>query len=84
MSKPKPPPPTLDALQRYTIPEAAALLRISRATLFKQLAAHEVASFCEGKRRFISGAEIIRRSAPPGSPATTAAQFARVGEAAAL
>lgn len=65
MAKSKLPVPALDPLQRYTVPEAAALLRISRATIFKQIAEGAIGSFCEGKRRFISGAEIIRRSAPP-------------------
>ena len=54
--------PPLDELQRYTIVEAAAYLRISRARLYEKIARGEVATFKDGRRTFVAGREIARHS----------------------
>lgn len=43
----------------YTIPEAAIALRLSRAYLYRDIAAGRIRSYCVGRRRYIS-AEAIR------------------------
>jgi excisionase family DNA binding protein len=53
----------LDPLQRYTVAEAVMYLRTSRPTLHEQIKAGLIASIQEGRRRYIPGAEIARRSA---------------------
>lgn len=60
--------PPLDAQQRYTIEEATKYLRSSRQTVYNDIAAGTLATFKEGKRRFVPGTEIIRRSRMPPSP----------------
>jgi excisionase family DNA binding protein len=59
------PPLTVDSNQRYNVGEAAAILRISRAYLYRLVAAGSVESFTEGRRRYFSGAELIRRAGAP-------------------
>jgi excisionase family DNA binding protein len=59
--------PPLDAQQRYTITEAVQYLRTSRQTIYNDIAAGTLATFREGKRRFVPGTEIIRRSRIPPS-----------------
>lgn len=54
--------PPLDLNQRYTIEEAAAYLRISRAGLYNLIASGAVQSITEGRRRFIPGDVIAARS----------------------
>ncbi len=61
-----PPLPPLDLLQRYDLEEAARYLRISRATLYNDIAAGLIATIKDRKRRFVPGAEIARRSATAG------------------
>jgi excisionase family DNA binding protein len=56
------PLPPLDVLQRYTINEAAGYLRISRATLYTDIAAGLIATIKDRKRRLVPGSEIARRS----------------------
>lgn len=63
----------LDPLQRYTIDEAMAYLRISRATLYADIAAGLIGTIKDRGRRFVPGSEIARRSSlstpecpPPG------------------
>lgn len=60
-SKDSPLPP-LDPLQRYTVPEAARYWRVSRAKLYNDIAAGLIATIKDGKRRFVPGSEIARRS----------------------
>lgn len=57
------PLPPLDPLQRYTVAEAVLYLRTSRATLHEQIKAGLIASIQEGRRRYVPGSEIARRSA---------------------
>lgn len=52
--------PSLDLNQRYTIKEAAAYLRISRALLYKRLHSGHIAFLKDGRRTYIHGTEIIR------------------------
>jgi hypothetical protein len=54
--------PPLDAAQRYSIEEAIAYLRSSRKTLFDDIREGRLATIKEGKRRFVPGSEIARRS----------------------
>jgi len=60
--KPRPELPPLDQAQRYTIDEAIAYLRSSRKTLYNDIAAGLLATIKEGKRRYVPGSEIARRS----------------------
>lgn len=65
------PPGTLqlDPLQRYTIPEAAAFLRQSRAKTYCDIAGGRLKTIKDGKRRYVPGTEIVRLSAvPPETP----------------
>jgi hypothetical protein len=52
----------LDPLQRYTVVEALAYLRISRNRLYQDINAGRLKILKDGKRTFIPGSEIIRRS----------------------
>jgi len=63
--KPRPALPPLDELQRYSIEEAIAYLRSSRKTLFDDIKNGRLATIKEGKRRFVPGTEIVRRSRLP-------------------
>ena len=62
MKTARPIPPPLDTQQRYRIEEALAYLRISRATIYNLIAANELRVIREGKRTFVPGSEIARRS----------------------
>jgi excisionase family DNA binding protein len=42
--------------QHYSVPEAAARLKVSRATLYNMIAADEITSFKIRKRRFVAEA----------------------------
>lgn len=53
-----------DPNQRYTIPEAAERLRISRAFVYKKVSQGELRLLKDGARSFISGADIIAASRP--------------------
>jgi excisionase family DNA binding protein len=55
-------PPPLDPLQRYRPEEAAAYLRVSRWSVFQDIREGRLASIKEGRRRFIPGSELVRRS----------------------
>lgn len=57
--------PPLDERQRYTYDEAHQYLRCSRRHLLNRISAGEIETFADGSRRYISGAELIRLSAPP-------------------
>ncbi|HUX74563.1 MAG TPA: hypothetical protein VMV25_11820 [Steroidobacteraceae bacterium] len=54
--------PPLDERQRYSIEEAIAYLRSSRRTLFDDIKYGRLLTIKEGKRRFVPGSEIARRS----------------------
>lgn len=58
--------PLLDSQQRYAIPEAAALLRVSRAKVYQLISAGSLKTLHEGARVFIPGSEIVARSTLPG------------------
>jgi hypothetical protein len=45
---------------RFTIPESLAFLKISRASLYKSIAAKKVNVVHHGRKVFLSGAEIMR------------------------
>lgn len=59
------PPPVLDPGQRYSVPEAIAVLRTSRASLYKLIRAGALHPIKQGRRTYISGVEIARLSAVP-------------------
>lgn len=56
--------PALDELQRYTIDEATAYLRQSRAKTYKDISAGRLESFTDGRRRYVPGRAIAARSRP--------------------
>jgi excisionase family DNA binding protein len=58
--------PPLDYAQRYSIDEAIAYLRSSRSTVYEDIAEGRLATIKEGRRRFVPGSEIARRSRFPG------------------
>ena len=60
--KARPVLPALDANQRYSIEETILYLRSSRKTLFDDIREGRLATIKEGKRRFVPGSEIARRS----------------------
>jgi excisionase family DNA binding protein len=68
-----PPLPVLDERQRYDVDEAARLLRLSRAQIYVDMREGNLRFIKDGRRSFIPGSEIIRRSRLPtpdsGSPA---------------
>lgn len=57
--------PPVDVLQRYEIHEASAYLRQSRARTYKQIKSGELRVIKDGKRTYIPGSEIVRKSALP-------------------
>ena len=61
--------PPLNEIERYTVEEAAIYLRTSRVSLFKLISTGELKSIKDGKRRYIPGTEIARRSALPQTQA---------------
>jgi excisionase family DNA binding protein len=54
--------PPLDPLQRYTTVEAARYLRISRASLYNDIAEGLITTIKDRSRRLVPGTEIVRRS----------------------
>ena len=61
--------PPLDAQQRYTILEAAAYLRVSRAYIFRLIADRKIRAIKDGSRTYVPGTEIARRSKLPARAA---------------
>ncbi len=53
----------LDARQRYSIPECAGYLRLSRAQVWRKIAAGELPTVRDGRRTFINGQVIFDASA---------------------
>jgi excisionase family DNA binding protein len=56
------PLPALDTAQRYTVNEACAYLRVSRAYLYKLIREGQVPTIADGRRTFVPGAAIAERS----------------------
>lgn len=65
-SKAPTPIPLLDPRQRYSIDEACALLRQSRAKLYIDIKNGRIETFRDGGRIYVSGRSILQRSLPPG------------------
>jgi len=67
-----------DVAQRYTIAEATSYLRISHASIYKEINARRFRVIKHGKRTFVPGSEIARLSqledaaTAPVAPATSA------------
>jgi hypothetical protein len=57
-----PRPAVVDANQLYNVPEASAALDQSHVTTYAMINRGELKSILRGRRRHISGAEIIRLS----------------------
>lgn len=72
VTKPNP-PTTLDPLQRYSVPEANALLRQSNARTYEQIKDGQLRVIRIGGRTYIPGSEIARLSALPAVEAAKAA-----------
>jgi hypothetical protein len=64
--------PLLDPLQRYTVPEANALLRQSNAKTYQQIKAGHLRVIKDGGRTYVPGSEIVRRSALSAESAQSA------------
>ena len=58
--------PKLDANQRYSVTEANALLRQSRAKTYLDIASGALHVIKDGRRTYVPGSEIIRRSSLAG------------------
>ena len=54
--------PPLDANQRYSIEEATAYLRQSRAKTYLDINAGRLVTIKDGRRRYVPGSAIIERS----------------------
>ena len=63
-SEPKHLPP-LEPNRRYTIPAASGLLSQSRAKTYLDIRAGKLAVIKDGRRTYVPGSEIIRRSTLP-------------------
>jgi excisionase family DNA binding protein len=61
--------PALDLNQRYSIDEACAYLRISRAYIYKLIKSNSLPTVEDGSRRFVSGQTIADRSRAPAQAA---------------
>lgn len=61
--KPNPTLPPLDPAQRYSIPEGIAYLRSSRKTFYDDVKAGRIRLIKDGRRSYVHGSELIRRSA---------------------
>src|SRR5260370_37623382 len=70
--------PPVDVAQRYTIAEAVSYLRISHASIYKEINARRIRILKHGKRTFVPGSEIARLSrledaaTAPAAPETSA------------
>jgi prophage regulatory protein len=61
-SRERQPLPPVDVAQRYTIAEATSYLRISHASIYKEINACRIKVLKQGKRTFVPGSEIARLS----------------------
>jgi excisionase family DNA binding protein len=59
------PPVVIDANQRYSVPEACALLRLSRSWVFKEIRSGRLRVFKDGRRTYVHGTTLIERCRPP-------------------
>ena len=66
-----PAPTVIDERMRYSFAEACAILRYSPATGYKEIKAGTLKVFKEGRRIYVTGAELIRRALPPKKPMVT-------------
>jgi hypothetical protein len=57
-----PPPAVIDPCQRYELAEVHAALRQSHTKTFKDIREGRLATIRDGRRRYVLGAEILRRS----------------------
>ena len=67
--------PPIDPLQRYTLDEVAAYLRISRARVYQHINAGRLATVRDGARQYCTGralADMSATSAPSGTEAPAA------------
>jgi hypothetical protein len=64
--------PPVDAGQRYSVEETALYLRSSRWSVFMDLREGRLRAIREGRRTYIPGSEIIRRSTLPASESAAA------------
>jgi hypothetical protein len=60
--------PPVDVAQRYTIKEATVYLRISHASIYKEINARRLRVVKQGKRTFVPGSEIARLSRLDDAP----------------
>jgi excisionase family DNA binding protein len=56
--------PPIDANQRYEIPEAAEYLRVCRARVYQHVATGKLRLIKDGRRAYVSGADLIAASRP--------------------
>jgi hypothetical protein len=63
--------PPIDPQQRYNIPETALYLRCSRAWVFHLIGEAELRIIRDGRRVYVPGTEIIRRSRLPSRRSRT-------------
>lgn len=68
---PNPVLPPIDPNQRYQIDEAVQYLRQSRAKTYTDINAGLLKTIKDGKRTYIPGSELIRRSTLSGKNAAT-------------
>jgi hypothetical protein len=57
-----PPPAVVDTNQRYSLPEACAVLRQSPAQIYRDIAADRLHVIREGRRTYVHGSELVRRA----------------------
>jgi hypothetical protein len=68
--------PPVDVAQRYTIVEAIGYLRISHASVYKEINAGRIKVLKQGKRTFVPGSEIARLSRLDGAATAPPAEEA--------
>ena len=69
----QPPPTVIDPNQRYSLREAAAILRMGLPTLYRRMADSRINVIRDGGRTYVHGTELIRQSAPPAVSQQSAA-----------
>jgi hypothetical protein len=74
----RPPLAPVDLAQRYTISEATSYLRISHASIYKEINARRLQVIKQGKRTFVPGGEIARLSQLKGQSETHAGSGSRI------
>jgi hypothetical protein len=74
----RPPLAPVDLAQRYTISEAVSYLRISHASIYKEINARRLQVLKQGKRTFVPGSEIARLSQLEGESNARASPGSRI------